>query len=195
MYSCEADVMARGLQYAAQDRVATAAMEVALGSGAVIIMAVAILISTFGCNNGLILAGSRVYWAMARDRLFFARVGTLHPTYRTPVFGLVIQAIWASVLCVSGTYSQLLDYVIFAALVFYFLTTVALFRLRKLRPDLPRPVKAFGYPVLPALYMVSVGVLMVILLFEKPLYTWPGLLIVASGIPVYFFWRRGQVAA
>jgi APA family basic amino acid/polyamine antiporter len=190
-----ADVMARGLQYAAQDRVATAAMEVALGSGAVIIMAVAILISTFGCNNGLILAGSRVYWAMARDRLFFARVGTLHPTYRTPVFGLVIQAIWASVLCVSGTYSQLLDYVIFAALVFYFLTTAALFRLRKLRPDLPRPVKAFGYPVLPALYMVSVGVLMVILLFEKPLYTWPGLLIVASGIPVYFFWRRGQVAA
>ena len=146
-------------------------------------MAVAILLSTFGCNNGLILSGPRVYWAMARDRLFFERAGQLHPEYRTPVFGLVAQAVWASVLCISGTYGQLLDYVIFAALVFYFLTTLALFRLRRLRPDLPRPVKAFGYPVLPALYMVAVGALMVILLFEKPLYTWPGLLIVATRDP------------
>ena len=97
-------------------------------------------------------------------------------------------------LCISGTYGQLLDYVIFAALVFYFLTTIALFRLRRLRPDLPRPVKAFGYPVLPALYLLAVGALMVILLFEKPLYTWPGLLIVATGIPVYLIWRGRQTA-
>jgi APA family basic amino acid/polyamine antiporter len=184
------DVLARGLQYAAQDRVGTAAIEVAMGAGAATVMAVAILLSTFGCNNGLILSGPRVYYAMARDRLFFERAGTLHPTYRTPIFGLVAQALWASVLCISGTYNQLLDYVIFAALVFYFLTTVALFRLRRIRPDLPRPVKAFGYPVLPALYLLSVGALMVILLFEKPLYTWPGLLIVATGIPVYLIWRR-----
>ena len=184
------DVLARGLQYAAQDRVGTAAIEVAMGAGAATVMAVAILLSTFGCNNGLILSGPRVYYAMARDRLFFERAGTLHPTYRTPIFGLIAQAVWASVLCISGTYNQLLDYVIFAALVFYFLTTVALFRLRRIRPDLPRPVKAFGYPVLPALYLVSVGALMVILLFEKPLYTWPGLLIVATGIPVYLLWRR-----
>ena len=184
------DVMARGLQHAAQDRVGTAAIEVVLGAGAATVMAVAILLSTFGCNNGLILSGPRVYYAMARDRLFFERVGTLHPTFRTPVLALVLQAVWASILCVSGTYGQLLDYVIFAALVFYFLTTLALFRLRRLRPDLPRPVKAFGYPVLPALYLVAVGVLMVILLFEKPLYTWPGLFIVASGVPVYFLWRR-----
>jgi APA family basic amino acid/polyamine antiporter len=184
------DVLARGLQYAAQDRVGTAAIEVALGSGAAVIMAVAILLSTFGCNNGLILSGPRVYWAMARDGLFFERAGKLHESYRTPVFGLIAQAVWASVLCVSGTYGQLLDYVIFAALVFYFLTTVALFRLRRLRPDLPRPVKAFGYPVLPALYLFAVGLLMVILLFQKPLYTWPGLLIVASGVPVYLIWRR-----
>src|SRR5215204_908437 len=148
------DVLSRGLQYASQDRVGTAAIEVALGTGAAAIMAVAILLSTFGCNNGLILAGPRVYYAMARDGLFFGRAATLHPTYRTPVFGLVTQAIWAMVLCVSGTYNQLLDYVIFAALVFYFLTTVVLFRLRRTRPDLPRPVKAFGYPVLPALYLV-----------------------------------------
>jgi APA family basic amino acid/polyamine antiporter len=184
------DVLARGIQYAVQDRVGTAAIEVALGAGGATIMAVAILFSTFGCNNGLILSGPRVYYAMARDNLFFQRAGTLHPTFRTPVFGLVAQAIWASVLCISGTYGQLLDYVIFAAIVFYFLTTLALFRLRQTRPDLPRPVKAFGYPVLPALYLVANAALMVILLFEKPLYTWPGLLIVASGIPVYLVWRR-----
>jgi basic amino acid/polyamine antiporter, APA family len=188
------DVLARGLQYAAQDRVGTAAIEVALGSGAAVIMAVAILFSTFGCNNGLILSGPRVYWAMARDGLFFEGAGKLHQTFRTPVFGLIAQAVWASVLCVSGTYGQLLDYVIFAALVFYLLTTLALFRLRRLRPDLPRPVKAFGYPLLPALYMFAVGLLMVILLIHKPLYTWPGLLIVASGIPVYLIWRRGRRA-
>jgi basic amino acid/polyamine antiporter, APA family len=184
------DVLTRGLQYAAQDRVGTAAVEVVLGAGAATVMAVAIMLSTFGCNNGLILSGPRVYYAMARDNLFFHRAGTLHPTWRTPIAGLVAQAVWASVLCVSGTYGQLLDYVIFAALVFYFLTTLALFRLRRTRPELPRPVKAFGYPVLPALYLLAVGALMVILLFAKPLYTWPGLLIVASGIPVYLLWRR-----
>ncbi len=183
-------VLARGLQYAAQDRVGTAAIEVVLGAGAATVMAVAILFSTFGCNNGLILSGPRVYYAMARDRLFFESVGRLHPTYRTPVLGLVLQAIWASILCISGTYNQLLDYVIFAALVFYLLTTLALFRLRRLRPDLPRPVKAFGYPVLPALYMVAVAAIMVILLVQRPLYTGCGLGIVAIGIPVYMIWHR-----
>lgn len=187
-----ADAVARGLQYAAQDRVGTAAIEVALGAGAATIMAVAILLSTFGCNNGLILSGPRVYYAMARDRLFFDGAGKLHPVYRTPVFGLIAQAFWASVLCISGTYGQLLDYVIFAALVFYFLTTLALFRLRRIRPDLPRPVKAFGYPLLPALYMAAVLGLMVVLLIYRPLYTWPGLLIVATGIPVYLIWHRGR---
>jgi basic amino acid/polyamine antiporter, APA family len=170
--------------------VGTAAIEVALGAGAATIMAIAILLSTFGCNNGLILSGPRVYYAMARDGLFFDRAGQLHPSFRTPVFGLIAQAIWAMVLCVSGTYGQLLDYVIFAALVFYFLTTLALFRLRRIRPDLPRPVKAFGYPILPAMYMVAVAGLMVILLIYRPLYTWPGLLIVAAGIPIYLIWRR-----
>jgi APA family basic amino acid/polyamine antiporter len=186
------DVLARGLQYAAQDRVGTAAIEVALGGGAATIMAIAILLSTFGCNNGLILSGPRVYYAMARDRLFFERAGQLHPDYRTPVFGLIAQAVWAMVLCISGTYGQLLDYVIFAALVFYFLTTLALFRLRRTRPDLPRPVRAFGYPWLPALYMATVAAILVVLLIYRPLYTWPGLLIVALGIPVYALWRRGS---
>jgi APA family basic amino acid/polyamine antiporter len=129
---------------------------------------------------------------MARDRLFFERAGQLHPEFRTPVFGLVAQAFWAMVLCVSGTYGQLLDYVIFAALVFYFLTTLALFRLRRTRPDLPRPVKAFGYPWLPALYMATVAAILVVLLVYRPLYTWPGLLIVGLGIPVYAIWRRAR---
>jgi len=117
-----ADVLARGIQHAAQDRVGTAAMEVMLGPPGAVVMAIAILVSTFGCNNGLILAGARVYYAMARDRLFFRSAGELHPEFRTPVFGLIAQALWTTVLCVSGTYSDLLNYVIFAALLFYLLT-------------------------------------------------------------------------
>jgi basic amino acid/polyamine antiporter, APA family len=188
-----ADAVARGIQYAAQDRVGTAAIEVALGAGAATIMAVAILLSTFGCNNGLILSGPRAYYAMARDRLFFDKAGTLHPVYRTPVFALIAQAFWASVLCISGTYSELLNYVVFAALIFYLLTTVALFRLRRLRPDLPRPVKAFGYPLLPALYICALAFLLVVLLADpqQRKFSALGLLIVASGIPVYAIWRRG----
>jgi APA family basic amino acid/polyamine antiporter len=181
----------RGLQYAAQDRVGTAAAEVMFGPRGGLLMALAIMVSTFGCVNGLVLAGPRVYYAMARDGLFFQKAGQLHASYKTPVFGLVTQAIWAMVLCLSGSYSNLLDYVIFASLLFYFFTVLALFRLRKTRPDLPRPVRAFGYPVVPGLYLVATLALMVILLFEKPLYTWPGLIIVALGIPVYLAWRRG----
>ena len=189
-----ADALARGIQYAAQDRVGTAAIEVALGAGAATIMAVAILLSTFGCNNGLILSGPRVYYAMARDQLFFDKAGKLHPVYRTPVFGLVAQALWASVLCISGTYNELLNYVIFATLIFYLLTTVSLFRLRRLRPDLPRPVKAFGFPLLPALYICANAFLLVVLLADpqQRKFSALGLLIVATGIPVYLVWRRGS---
>jgi basic amino acid/polyamine antiporter, APA family len=188
------NALARGIQYAAQDRVGTAAIEVALGAGAATIMAVAILLSTFGCNNGLILSGPRVYYAMARDQLFFDKAGQLHPVYRTPVFGLVAQALWASVLCISGTYNELLNYVIFATLIFYLLTTVSLFRLRRLRPDLPRPVKAFGFPLLPALYICANAFLLVVLLADpqQRKFSALGLLIVATGIPVYLVWRRGS---
>ncbi len=189
-----ATALARGMQHATQDRVASAAVEVMLGTAGAAAMAALIVISTFGCNAGLVLAGPRVYFAMAEDRLFFRRAGELHPRRRTPVFGLSVQAIWASLLCLSGTYNQLLDYVIFASVLFYFLTTLALFRLRRIRPDLPRPVKAFGYPVVPALYLVAAAALMVVLLVKKPLFTWPGLLIVALGIPVYLVWRRSAGA-
>jgi len=181
-----ATVMARGVQYAAEDRVATAALEAIFHSGGAYLMAAAILISTFGCANGMTLAGARVYYAMSRDGLFFKSVGKLHPRYKTPAAGLLIQAAWTAVLCISGSYSQLLDYIIFAVLVFYILTIAGLFVLRFKRPDAARPYKALGYPVLPALYIAMAAWICIVLLRYKPQYTWPGLALVLVGIPVYF---------
>src|SRR5205823_4395429 len=160
-----ATALARGITHATQDRVATAAMEVVFGASGATIMAIAILISTFGCNNGLILSGARVYYAMARDGLFFRRVGRLSAR-RVPAAGLIIQSLWTAVLCLSGTYGQLLNYVIFAALVFYVLTTLGLFILRMKRPDIERPYKALGYPILPALYIALAGGVMLLILLS-----------------------------
>ena len=185
-----ATVLARGVQYAAEDRVATAALEQIFSSGGAWLMAGAILISTFGCANGLTLAGARVYYAMSRDGLFFKSVGKLHPRYKTPAAGLLVQAVWAIFLCLSGSYGQLLDYIIFAALFFYIITIVALFVLRFKRPDAPRPYKALGYPFLPALYIVLAAWICIVLLRYKPQYTWPGMILVLLGIPVYLFWSR-----
>jgi basic amino acid/polyamine antiporter, APA family len=182
--------LTRGLQYASEDRVGTAALEVIFHSGGAYLMAGAILISTFGCANGLSLAGARVYYAMSQDGLFFKSVGRLHPRYRTPAAGLIVQAAWTALLCLSGSYSQLLDYIIFAVLVFYILTIVGLFVLRVKRPDVPRPYKALGYPVLPAVYVVMATWICIVLLRYKPQYTWPGLVLVLLGIPVYLFWSR-----
>jgi basic amino acid/polyamine antiporter, APA family len=189
-----ATVFARGIQYAAEDRVSTAAMQQMFGSAGADLMALAILISTFGCNNGLILAGARVYYAMAKDGLFFRGAARLHPKYKTPVFSLAVQAVWTSFLCLSGSYGQLLDYIIFAVLVFYILTIASLFVLRRTKPDAPRPYRAIGYPVLPAVYIAMAAYIDVILLRYKPQYTWPGLIIVLLGIPVYFLWhgRRSE---
>jgi APA family basic amino acid/polyamine antiporter len=188
-----ATVIARGIDHATQDRVATAALEQIFHTYGAWLMAGAILISTFGCANGMSLAGARVYYAMSRDGLFFKSVGKLHPRYKTPAAGLLVQAAWTIVLCVSGSYSQLLDYIIFAVLVFYILTIVGLFVLRFKKPDVPRPYKALGYPVLPALYIFLAGWICVVLLRYKPQYTWPGLVLVLLGIPVYFFWSRRTV--
>jgi len=156
------------------------------GPVAVQLMAAAIMISTFGCTNGLILAGARVYFAMAKDRLFFKQAGTLDERTHAPVFALAIQGVWAIVLTLSGSYNDLLDYVIFAVLLFYVLTIAALFVLRRTRPNLERPYKAIGYPILPALYIVAAGFIEIMLLLYKPSYTWPGLIIVLLGVPVYF---------
>src|SRR6266536_1494908 len=169
----------------------------AMGAGVLIvttlyILAIAIMISTFGCNNGLILSGARVYYAMATDNLFFKSAANLHPTYKTPALALIVQAIWTCVLCLSGTYGQLLNFVIFAAVVFYTVTAIGIFRLRQKRPDLPRPVKAPGYPILPALYVLLTGLIAVDLLVQDSTrtYAFLGLILVLLGVPVYFAWRR-----
>jgi APA family basic amino acid/polyamine antiporter len=185
-----ATVLARGVQYAAEDRVGTAALEQIFHSGGAWLMAAAILVSTFGCANGLTLAGARVYYAMSRDGLFFKSVGKLHPRFKTPAAGLLIQAVWAAFLCISGSYGQLLDYIIFAALLFYMLTIAGLFVLRFKRPDATRPYKAFGYPIVPGLYIVLAAWICIVLLRYKPQYTWPGMVLVLLGIPVYLFWSR-----
>ena len=186
-----ATAMARGIDHATQDRVATAAMDVIFGASGATIMAIAILISTFGCNNGLILAGARVYYAMARDGLFFRKAGMLNER-RVPAWALVAQTVWTALLCLSGTYGQLLNYVIFAALVFYVLTTIGLFILRRTRPDAERPYRALGYPVLPALYIVLAASVMILILMSPTSRTEAvsGLVLVVIGVPVYFLWRK-----
>jgi len=184
-------VLERGIQYATQDRVGSAAAEMIFGPIGGSLMAAAILVSTFGCNNGLILSGARVYYAMARDGLFFKSVGILSKN-AVPARALITQAIWTSLLCLTGTYGQLLDYVIFAALIFYVFTTIGLFILRSKRPDAERPYRALGYPVLPALYIVLASVVAVVLLIadKTRAQALSGLVIVAIGIPVYFMWRK-----
>ncbi|MCU0623238.1 MAG: amino acid permease [Gemmatimonadaceae bacterium] len=188
-----ADVMARGITHATQDRVGVAVAETMFGASAATVMAIAILVSTFGCNNGLILAGARVYWAMAKDRLFFAKAGELNAN-GVPAWALVAQSVWTSLLCLTGTYGQLLDYVIFAALAFYALTTIGLFILRRTRPDAPRPYKAIGYPLLPALYVVlATGVAVILLIADKTrAQALSGLVLVLLGVPVYFAWRSAR---
>jgi len=187
------------IQHAPGDRVATATLDVIFpGSGAAI-MAIAIMISTFGCNNGLILAGARAYYAMARDGLFFGSAGRLNSA-RVPAWGLALQGLWASALVLPRTfdpvtgsygnlYSNLLDYVISAALIFYILTIYGVFRLRRKRPDADRPYRALGFPLVPALYIVGAATILVVLLIYRTATTWPGFVIVMLGLPVYFLWR------
>ena len=191
------------IKTAPDDRVATAALSVIFGPAGAAIMAVAIIISTFGCNNGLILAGARVYYAMARDGLFFRSTGRLNANH-VPAWGLILQGIWASILVLPRTrlpdlngvpqygnlYSDLLDYVVFAVLIFYILTIAGVFVLRRKQPNTERPYRAFGYPVVPALYILAAAAILFVLLFYKTSTTWPGLLIVLAGIPVYLVWRR-----
>jgi APA family basic amino acid/polyamine antiporter len=185
-----ATILERGIKYASEDRVGTAVMTQMFGAAGGALMAFAILLSSFGCNNGLILSGARVYYAMAKDGLFFRNVSKLHPTYKTPAVSLMVQMVWTCILCLSGTYGQLLDYIIFAVLVFYILTIVGLFILRRTHPNAERPYRAIGYPVLPAVYIAMALFIDVVLLRYKPQYTWPGLGIVLLGIPVYFLWSR-----
>lgn len=184
-----AGVFEKGIQFAVNDRLGTASMFGLFGSMAALLMAVFVVVSTFGCNNGLILSGARVYYAMAKDNLFFKSAGTLNKN-SVPAAGLKVQAVWASLLCLSGTYSNLLDYVVFAVLIFYVLTIAGIFVLRKKKPDVERPYKTFGYPVIPVLYMAAACLIMFVLLIYKTNYSGSGLIIVLLGVPVYFIWDR-----
>jgi APA family basic amino acid/polyamine antiporter len=188
------------MQQAPSDRVATAALDVIVPGLGAALMAGAILISTFGCNNGLILAGARAYYAMARDGLFFTRVGRLNAA-KVPAAGLVLQGVWSGLLVLPRTfdpatgrygnlYGNLLDYVISAALIFYILTIAGVFRLRATRPDAERPYRAVGYPVVPALYIAGAATVLVVLFAYRPATTWPGLAIVLLGVPVYLAWHK-----
>jgi APA family basic amino acid/polyamine antiporter len=181
----------RGIDQARDDRVGTALLELAWPRYGGPLMAAAIMVSLFGCANGLVLMGARLYYAMARDGLFFRPAGLLN-RQGVPAVGLLLQGAWASLLVFSGTYNELLDYVIFAALLFYVLTVAGLFVLRRKRPDAERPYRALGYPVLPALYVVLCAAVMLDLLVVKPEFTWPGLILVCTGLPVYWLWRRSR---
>lgn len=183
------DIIGKGIQYAAEDRVGTAAAEIIFGPVGKGIMAGAIMVSIFGCLNGLILAGARVYYAMAKDGLFFKKAGILHKLTGVPVFGLIIQGVWSALLATSGTYSDLLDFVVFAALAFYLLTVAAVIILRRKEPDLNRPYKVIAYPFLPIFYLVATSMVMIGQICQRPTYAGFGLLIIFAGLPVYFFWR------
>ena len=176
---------------AENDRVGVAASLRIFGASGTTVMAILLMISTFGCDNGLILSGARVYYTMARDGVFFKQVGVLNRN-AVPARALWMQCIWASVLCLSGKYGELLDYVIFVVLIFYILTIIGIFRLRKTRPEAARPYRAFGYPVLPALYILLAGAICILLFIYKPKFTWPGLGIVLLGIPIYYFITKNK---
>jgi basic amino acid/polyamine antiporter, APA family len=180
-----ADVISRGIQFASEDRVGTAAASIIFGDVGVYIMALLIMVSTFGCNNGLILSGGRLFYAMAKDGLFFKQAEILNEK-AVPSKALWMQCFWASVLCLSGTYGDLLEYSTFAALIFYIVTITGIFILRKKEPNAERPYKAFGYPLVPFLYIIVTITICLVLLVYKPASTGIGLFIVALGIPVYY---------
>ncbi|MDF3077488.1 MAG: amino acid permease [Sphingobacteriaceae bacterium] len=174
---------------AEKDRVAVAASQPIFGNIGTVVIALMIMVSTFGCNNGLILAGARVYYTMAKDGLFFRKTASLNK-HAVPEFALWIQCIVASILCLSGKYGDLLDMISFVVVIFYVLTIFGIYRLRAKRPDAERPYKAFGYPVLPAIYIIMGLAFCTLLIIYKPEFTWPGLIIVLIGLPIYYLWKN-----
>ncbi|WP_306552259.1 APC family permease [Daejeonella sp.] len=176
------------IAYAEKDRVAVAASSVIFGNVGTVIIALMIMVSTFGCNNGLILAGARVYHTMANDGLFFKKTASLNK-HAVPEFGLWLQCLVASALCLSGKYGDLLDMISFVVVIFYVLTILGIYILRVKRPEAERPYKAFGYPFLPALYIIMGISFCILLIIYKPNFTWPGLIIVLTGVPIYYMWK------
>lgn len=184
-----ADVAGQGIQFAANDRVGAAAATMIFGDVALFIMAALIMVSTFGCNNGIILAGARVYYAMAKEKLFLKNAGTLNQNH-VPGFALWSQCLWAGILCLTGTYKDLVSYATFASMIFYIVTIAGLFALRKKEPDAERPYKAFGYPLVPALYIVAALAICLILIIYDGRNTAFALVCVAVGLPVYYLVRK-----
>ncbi|MDQ2768965.1 MAG: amino acid permease [Bacteroidota bacterium] len=186
-----ATVAGRGIQYATDDRVATAVAESVLGKAGAYVMAVLIMLSTFGANNGIILSGARAYFAMAKDGLFFPGLARLNGA-GVPGRALWAQCLWASLLCLSGSYGQLLNYVMFAVILFYVVTIIGIFVLRRTRPEAPRPYRAWGYPVLPGLYVLLASTFCLILLIapDTAEFSRRGLGLVALGLPVYYLFRN-----
>jgi APA family basic amino acid/polyamine antiporter len=176
------------------DRVALASALKVFGSAGTVVIALLVMVSTFGCNNGLILSGARVYYTMAKDGLFLPAAGRLNNN-QVPARALWAQCIWACILCLSGQYGNLLDFIIFTVLLFYILTIAGIFKLRRTMPDAPRPYKAFGYPIIPLLYILMASFICIVLLLYKQEYTWPGLIIVLIGIPVYYWLNKRGAAA
>jgi APA family basic amino acid/polyamine antiporter len=185
-------VIDQGIMFAQKDRVGTAALFVVFGDVAKYLMAALIMVSTFGCNNGLIIAGSRLFESMAKDGLFFKQAAKLNK-YAVPSNALIFQGIWASLLCLSGSYGDLLDYCTFSSLIFYIITITGIFVLRKKMPNAERPYKAFGYPVIPAIYIILTSLICIDLLVYKTFNTGMGLLIIALGIPVYYLFKKNRV--
>lgn len=185
------NVFERGIQFATDDRVGVAAADAMAGHHAVMLVAALIMLSTFSCLNGLILTAPRMFYKMAEDKLFFRKMGKLN-SHGVPQVATIFASAWACLLCLSGTYGNLLDYVVFAVLLFYIFTIIGVFILRKKMPDAPRQYKAFGYPVLPVIYLALVILICVILLIYKPQYTWPGFIIVGLGVPAYFIFKRSN---
>lgn len=184
-----ADVVTRGMQFAEEGRIGSAAATVIFGNVASAMMAVLIMISTFGCNNGIILAGGRLFFAMSKDGLFFPGAGKLN-SKSVPAFALWAQAVWACVLCFSGKYGDLLSYATFASLIFYIVTIAGIFRLRKTEPETPRPYKALGYPLVPVLYIIAATLICIDLLFMDTRNSGAGLVLVALGVPIYFLLKK-----
>jgi basic amino acid/polyamine antiporter, APA family len=182
---------AASIAAADQDRVASTVMEAIMGPSGAKLMAAAIIVAGFGLNLGLLLGGARVFYAMAEDGLFFRRVATVHPRYHTPAVALVLQGVWISLLCLSGTFGQLVDFTLAASLIFYVLVPIGLLVLRRKRPDAERPVRVPFYPVVPLVYAAATAFILVQMVINRPQYTWPGLVLLAAGVPVYFArrWR------
>lgn len=175
---------------AGEVRIAEKATTVLFGGTTAAVISAAVVISTFGSLNGSILAGPRVYYAMARDGFFFKRVAAIHPKYGTPAFSIVVQAVWSIILTLTGTFEQLLTYVIFVAIIFWITAAFSVFTLRKKFPDMPRPYKTWGYPVVPALFIIASMGILINTLIEKPVEALAGLGITAVGIPVYYYWKK-----